>query len=85
MRQRKYSAAFAGSPDFTLMFVPADPILDAAMDVQPALWDEAWSKHRVLIATPRLTQSAITAASSGSVLAAPAYRYAARRMASPVT
>lgn len=51
---KEYTAAFSGSPDFTLMFVPADPILDAAMDVQPALWDDAWLKHRVLIATPGL-------------------------------
>lgn len=51
---KDYSAAVAGSPDFTVMFVPADPILDAAVDVQPTLWDEAWQRHRVLIATPGL-------------------------------
>ena len=43
-----------GSPDFVVMFVPADPILDAAMDVRPTLWEDAWQKHRVLIATPGL-------------------------------
>ena len=51
---KDYAAAVDGSPDFTVMFVPADPILDAAVDVQPTLWDEAWKKHRVLIATPGL-------------------------------
>ena len=51
---RNYDAAVAGSPDFVVMFVPADPILDAAMDVQPTLWQEAWEKHQVLIATPGL-------------------------------
>ena len=51
---KDYAAAVDGSPDFTVMFVPADPILDAAVDVQPTLWDEAWQKHRVLIATPGL-------------------------------
>ena len=51
---RNYDAAIAGSPDFVIMFVPADPILDAAMDVQPTLWQEAWDKHQVLIATPGL-------------------------------
>ena len=51
---RDYGAAVAGSPDFVLMFVPADPILDAAMKVQPTLWERAWQEHRVLIATPGL-------------------------------
>lgn len=51
---RSYDAAVVGSPDFVVMFVPADPILDAAMDVQPTLWEDAWQKHRVLIATPGL-------------------------------
>ena len=51
---RDYAAAVDGSPDFVVMFVPADPILDAAMDVQPTLWEDAWQKHRVLIATPGL-------------------------------
>ena len=51
---KDYAAAVDGSPDFTVMFVPADPILDAAIDVQPTLWDEAWRRHQVLIATPGL-------------------------------
>ena len=51
---RDYADVVAGSPDFVLMFVPADPILDAAMKVQPTLWEHAWHEHRVLIATPGL-------------------------------
>ncbi|MDE0194389.1 MAG: DNA recombination protein RmuC [bacterium] len=51
---RNYDAAIDGSPDFVVMFVPADPILDSAMDVQPTLWQDAWEKHQVLIATPGL-------------------------------
>jgi len=51
---RDYADAVQGSPDFVVMFVPADPILDTAMDVKPTLWEEAWQKHRVLIATPGL-------------------------------
>ncbi|MCY3561997.1 MAG: DNA recombination protein RmuC [bacterium] len=51
---RNYDAAVAGSPDFVVMFVPADPILDSALDVQPTLWQDAWEKHQVLIATPGL-------------------------------
>ena len=54
LSQRDYAAAVTGSPDFVLMFVPADPILDAAMKVQPALWEQTWQDHRVLIATPGL-------------------------------
>ena len=54
LSSKEYTSAFASSPDFTLMFVPADPILDAAMEVQPTLWDDAWKRHRVLIATPGL-------------------------------
>lgn len=51
---KEYTSGFAGSPDFTVMFVPSDPILDVAMDAKPTLWDDAWAKHRVLIATPGL-------------------------------
>ena len=51
---RTYDASITGSPDFVVMFVPADPILDAAMDVAPMLWEDAWTRHRVLIATPGL-------------------------------
>ena len=52
--ERDYAAAVTGSPDFVLMFVPADPILDAAMKVQPTLWEQVWRDHQVLIATPGL-------------------------------
>ncbi len=51
---RNYDEAVAGSPDFVVMFVPADPILDSAMDVRPTLWEDAWRTHGVLIATPGL-------------------------------
>ena len=52
LRKKDYSGAIGGSPDFVLMFVPADPIVDAAMKVRPTLWEQAWRKHEVLIATP---------------------------------
>lgn len=51
---RDYATSVTGSPSFVVMFVPADPILDVAMGVQPMLWENAWTKHRVLIATPGL-------------------------------
>ena len=49
---RDYSNAVGGSPRFVLMFVPTDPIIDTAMKVRPTLWEQAWRKHGVLIATP---------------------------------
>ena len=52
--RKDYADVVAGSPDFVLMFVPADPILDSAMKVDPTLWEQAWRQHRVLIATPGL-------------------------------
>ncbi len=52
--RRDYASAVKGSPDFVVMFVPADPILDEAMEARPLLWEEAWRTHRVLIATPGL-------------------------------
>ena len=54
LHDRDYSTLVEGSPDFVVMFVPTDPILDTAMDVDPKLWETAWTKHRVLIATPGL-------------------------------
>ena len=54
LSERDYADVVAGSPDFVLMFVPADPILDAAMKIQPRLWEQTWQDHRVLIATPGL-------------------------------
>ena len=50
--QKNYSNAIDGAPDFVLMFVPTDPIIDTAMKMEPNLWDQAWRKHKVLIATP---------------------------------
>ena len=50
--QKRYSDAIDGAPDFVLMFVPTDPIIDTAMKVEPTLWDQAWRKHKVLITTP---------------------------------
>ncbi len=54
LSKRDYAEVVEGSPDFVLMFVPADPILDSAMKMQPRLWENAWKDHNVLIATPGL-------------------------------
>ena len=51
---RDYGRWVSGSPDFVLMYVPTDPMLDVAMDVDSGVWQNAWHQHRVLIATPGL-------------------------------
>ena len=50
-----YADAIAGlSPDFVILFVPTETILDAAMVAQPTIWEDAWTRHRVLVASPGL-------------------------------
>ena len=52
---KDYAAAIDGkSPDFVVLFVPTETILDAAMVAQPTIWEDAWSQHKVLIASPGL-------------------------------
>ena len=51
---RDYAQWVEGSPDFVMMYVPTDPMLDAAINAQPAIWQDTWQRHRVLIATPGL-------------------------------
>lgn len=51
---RNYTQWVPGSPDFLIMYVPTDPILDMAMKAKPAIWQDTWQRHRVLIATPGL-------------------------------
>lgn len=36
------------------MYVPADSMLDAAIDANASIWEEAWHKYRVLITSPGL-------------------------------
>lgn len=52
---KNYAEAIDGqSPEFVVLFVPTETILDAAMRAQPSIWEDAWSQHRVLIASPGL-------------------------------
>ena len=51
---RNYTQWVPGSPDFLIMYVPTDPILDMAIKAKPAIWQDTWQRHRVLIATPGL-------------------------------
>lgn len=51
---RDYAQWVEGSPDFVMMYVPTDPMLDAAIIAEPTIWQDTWQRHRVLIATPGL-------------------------------
>ncbi|HEY8452299.1 MAG: DNA recombination protein RmuC [Micromonosporaceae bacterium] len=48
---KSYWSAFAQAPEFVVMFVPADPFLDAALQRDPGLLEHALSRN-VVIATP---------------------------------
>jgi len=54
LKGRDYSKWVDSSPDFVVMYVPTDPMLDVAIDANSGVWQEAWERHRVLIATPGL-------------------------------
>jgi DNA recombination protein RmuC len=51
LSQKDYALALGGHVDFTILFVPADPILSAAFEHAPELQADAM-RRRVLIATP---------------------------------
>ncbi len=52
--KRDYGRKIDTNIDFTVMYLPLDPILDEAMEAEPDLWENAYTKHNVLIATPGL-------------------------------
>ncbi len=49
---RKYQDQFDDSLDFVIMWIPTDSILEGATRAAPALIEDTFSKHRVLLATP---------------------------------
>jgi DNA recombination protein RmuC len=51
LEKREYAAALGTRVDFTVMFVPADPVLSAAHESRPDLQQEAMERG-VLVATP---------------------------------
>ncbi len=51
LHRKRYDEASGGRVDFTVMFVPGEPILSAAYEADPTLQADAMEK-RVLIATP---------------------------------
>ncbi|MEE6256985.1 DNA recombination protein RmuC [Plantactinospora sonchi] len=48
---KSYWSAFAQSPEFVVLFVPADPFLDVALQRDPTLLEHAFTRN-VVLATP---------------------------------
>ncbi|WP_092552556.1 DNA recombination protein RmuC [Actinoplanes derwentensis] len=48
---KRYWTAFESSPDFVVLFVPADPFLDAALQRDPTLMEHAF-RRGIVLATP---------------------------------
>jgi DNA recombination protein RmuC len=48
---KSYWSAFDQTPDFVVLFVPADPFLDAALQRDPSLMEHAFTRN-VVLATP---------------------------------
>jgi DNA recombination protein RmuC len=48
---KSYWSAFAQTPEFVVLFVPADPFLDAALQRDPTLLEHAFARN-VVLATP---------------------------------
>ncbi|MDT4986284.1 MAG: recombination protein RmuC [Micromonosporaceae bacterium] len=48
---KAYWAAFEPTPEFVVLFLPADPFLDVALQRDPTLLEHAFS-HNVVLATP---------------------------------
>ena len=48
---KEYWTAFEPTPDFVVLFVPADPFLDAALQQDPTLMEHAFTRD-VVLATP---------------------------------
>ena len=48
---KSYWRHFQPAPEFVVMFVPGEPLIDAALAVDPGLSDHAFGRH-VVIATP---------------------------------
>ena len=51
LSRKDYTAAFSPTPEFVILFVPADPFLDAALSADPELLEYAFSRD-IVIATP---------------------------------
>jgi DNA recombination protein RmuC len=48
---KQYWTGFSSAPEFTVLFVPADPFLDAALQHDPTLLEHAFTRN-IVLATP---------------------------------
>ncbi len=51
LSRKQYWEAFAGSPEMAVLFLPSDGLLSAALEVDPALHEDAFAR-RIVLATP---------------------------------
>ncbi|WKD61516.1 DNA recombination protein RmuC [Corynebacterium ciconiae DSM 44920] len=51
LSSKEYQSAFQPTPEFVVLFVPADPFLDAALGADPELLEYAFSRD-IVLATP---------------------------------
>jgi DNA recombination protein RmuC len=51
LSRKQYWEAFAGSPEMAVLFLPADGLLSAALEVDPGLHEDAFAR-RIVLATP---------------------------------
>ena len=63
LAKRNYPAKFAGSPPYTVMFLPAESVLSAALDADPALLEDALALG-VVPATPASLLAVLKSASA---------------------
>lgn len=61
---KQYSQLFEHNVDFVVMFLPAESILHAAVQVSPGLIESAMNK-KVIIATPSILMAVLRAVASG--------------------
>ncbi|WP_419910349.1 DNA recombination protein RmuC [Candidatus Poriferisodalis sp.] len=54
LARRNYQEFVDGSPDAVVMYLPSEPMVDAALDDDPAIFDSLLREHNVLLATPGL-------------------------------